>query len=74
MKKQSWLTAAAMGLVFVVISCAYGLGGEMAVMDIKIETNRMTNTEQTLILGQIKDSLHELDKSIAKHTLLLEVL
>ena len=81
MKKTPWLTVGAIGLVFIMISCAYGLGGKLSdlkhqyqSLDVKVEKNRMTDVEQTLILKQIKDSLHILDKSLAEHTLLLDAL
>jgi len=81
MKKSPWFTAAAVGLVFVVVGCAYGLGEKMAALKYQYQSiatevkgNQMTNAAQTLILAQIKDSLHELDKSIATHTILLDAL
>ncbi len=80
-RKAGWLTAGAISVVLVIVGCAYGLGEKMAglkyqykAIATEVEGNRMTNAEQTVILGQIKDSLHELDKSIAAHSIFIDEL
>ncbi len=79
--KAGWITIGVISLILTVISCAYGLGGKMAglkyqyqIIEVKVEGNRMTNAEQTVILAQVKDSLHELDKSIAAHSIFIDEL